>query len=1026
MQNKILLTLILLSGITTALFSSSIIEDYEQSDDTKKSTYNKCTRAVPGTENRWAAAGWTDGSNWQSVADDITATLKNRKLRLLLVGNSITQGWGGNRNAVRYKPGKEVMDETLGQGCWESAGISGDCTQHLLWRLQHDDYNSCRPENVVIAIGINNLITENDRPEDVAEGIIAVAEQSEKVFPDSRIILLGLLPAGQNKNSPIRLKCDRIHQILKGYSFKRAEYVNPSGWFLTDTGELTDGLYSNDYIHLTTAGYKVMALQLKKILAGTSRKKLFVSPSGSDSNDGDIDSPLRTLKAALKKMSVCEEKTIEICLREGVFHLNSPDTITPPSGKKVIITSWHNERAVISGARDLQLNWQRVKGTLWKAPLKEGIDRLWINGDLKVMARFPNYREKGLFHGTSRQALDKKQIKKWKNPKGGFIHAMHESMWGSQHYEISGKENGSLIIKGGYQISRPSPLHASLRYVENIREELDTLNEWFWDENEHTLYYYARPDENLRTAKVEGTSMAQLVRIMGSDSEPVNNVTLRGLTFEKTRRTFMEPYEVLLRSDWGIYRGAAVFLENTKNCSVVDCTFKDLGGNALFVSKLAFNDSIRGNHLYDIGGSAICLVGDTSAVRSGAYGYSNFIPYDKMDLTPGPKNDLYPSNCVVEDNLIHDIGLVEKQVTGVELQITALNEIRHNSIYNVPRAGINIGDGAFGGHIIEYNDVFKTVLETGDHGAFNSWGRDRFWHPDYNKMVKLTTDHPELILKDALYTTLIRYNRFRCDHGWDIDLDDGSSNYHIYSNVCLQGGIKLREGFYRKVENNIVLNNSLHPHVWFPDSRDIFHRNIFMQAYQPIALNGWGEEIDFNLFATADALSTVRKNGTDVHSIYGKLDFVNSKEGNYTVKSDNETFHIGFQNFSMDNFSVISPVLKQIAERPDFPVLEAVESVNDNGGQEWQQMEIRSVKGLGDRSAFGLPDETGVIIVSVTSDSPAWKAGLRSKDVIREINGKKVSSVESLFSFLKKIQSKILILTIMRNQKKEEISYMLQ
>ncbi len=44
-------------------------------------------------------------------------------------------------------------------------------------------------------------------------------------------------------------------------------------------------------------------------------------------------------------------------------------------------------------------------------------------------------------------------------------------------------------------------------------------------------------------------------------------------------------------------------------------------------------------------------------------------------------------------------------------------------------------------------------------------------------------------------TVILRNNRWRCDHGWDIDLDDGSTNYHIYNNLTLNGGIKLREGF---------------------------------------------------------------------------------------------------------------------------------------------------------------------------------------------------------------------------------------
>lgn len=72
-------------------------------------------------------------------------------------------------------------------------------------------------------------------------------------------------------------------------------------------------------------------------------------------------------------------------------------------------------------------------------------------------------------------------------------------------------------------------------------------------------------------------------------------------------------------------------------------------------------------------------------------------------------------------------------------------------------------------------------------------------------MDSITTAHPELILLDAQQTTIIRNNRFRCDHGWDIDLDDGSSNYHIYNNVMLNGGLKFREGFKRKAKITLWL-----------------------------------------------------------------------------------------------------------------------------------------------------------------------------------------------------------------------------
>ncbi|HVG01727.1 MAG TPA: hypothetical protein VM842_02510 [Nitrospira sp.] len=48
-------------------------------------------------------------------------------------------------------------------------------------------------------------------------------------------------------------------------------------------------------------------------------------------------------------------------------------------------------------------------------------------------------------------------------------------------------------------------------------------------------------------------------------------------------------------------------------------------------------------------------------------------------------------------------------------------------------------------------------------------------------------------------------SQWRCDHGWDIDLDDGSTNNIITNNLLLHGGLNLREGFRRIVTNNILV-----------------------------------------------------------------------------------------------------------------------------------------------------------------------------------------------------------------------------
>ena len=760
-----------------------------------------------------------------------------------------------------------------------------------------------------------------------------------------------------------------------------------------------------------------------------AQQNIFVSIKGNDQNNGSITQPLASIEQAIVLAKKSDTKNVHILLREGTFYLNAPIQIHADDlqHKSLHISAYQNEQVQISGAKKVDLNWVSYNDYIYAAKININFvpDGLYINNQPAILSRYPNYNANArVFNGVASDAISKERVKTWANPKGGYLHAMHAGEWGSFHYRILEKDSaGNLVFEGGWQNNRPSPLHDQLRFVENIFEELDAPNEWFYDKKAATLYYFPAKDLDLNHSTVVLTNLQNLISIKGKENQPVKNVRISNIHFTQTNRTLFEKHEPLLRSDWQLNRSGAIVSENTVHVQIEHCVFKQLGSHAIMVSGYNKKTIINNNHIFNIGQSGICFVGDTSAVRNPLFAY-NAPPFKTLDLTPGPKNNKFPEDALVENNLIHDIGQIEKQATGVEISMSQHIRVKNNTIYNTPRAGINIGDGTWGGHIIEYNDVFNTVLETGDHGAFNSWGRDRYWNANRNYMDSLTAANPQLILLDAIQPTIIRNNRFRCDHGWDIDLDDGSSNYEIYNNICLNGGIKLREGFYRKVENNIMINNSFHPHVWFKKSEDVFRRNIVTRNYYPILVNDWGDEIDYNFFPDSVTLNKSKNSHTDQHSMYGTPMFNDANKGDFKLNKQSLAFKIGFKDINTKNIGVQNTALKSIAKKISYKQLLLPQTINDVVVlNSFFNVKLRKVKSREDQSAYGLPTGEGLIVESVNTTDKII-TGLLTKDVILEAEGEKVNAAFDLISIYEKINwTGKMSLTIYRNQQKQQLIF---
>jgi len=648
--------------------------------------------------------------------------------------------------------------------------------------------------------------------------------------------------------------------------------------------------------------------------------------------------------------------------------------------------------AILSGGRPLAaLNWQRVDQRVWRAQVDgPAFSLLWLNGERLIRARYPNFDAKSLpMGGVSADATSRARSAGWADPTGGIIHAIHSSRWGDMHIEILGKRaDGALELAPAVGNNREMGPSESERYVENIREELDAPGEWYLDTKEHSLYLM--PPHADAPPPADGfiaSRLETIVKIAGTN-QPVHDILLQNLSFRHAEPSFLKTLEPLLRSDWKFSRIGAVVIENAEHIEISDGEITEAGGNGVVVNGKARHVGVRRNEIYQIGASAIAFVGRPDAVRSPLFEYHQSMPLAAIDRGPGPKSENYPADSIAEDNLIHDIGILEKQSAGVQIAMAARIAISHNSIYRLPRAGINVGDGTWGGHLIADNDVFDTVRETGDHGAFNSWGRDRFWDADREAMDRRTLADRPLTALDAVEPIILRHNRWRSDHGWDVDLDDGSSNYIIEDNLLLSGGLKLREGFDRTVRNNILINNTFHPHVWFANSEDVFEHNIVMTAYQPIRIPKWGKRVDNNLLPSQAALDQARKNGTDAHSAFGRPGFVAPAIGDYSVRPDSPAIRIGFKNVTMNDFGVRPRRLRRRAEHPGYPLpLGDIAPAAAAEERSFAGMALKSVTTAGEQSAAGLPEKAGVMVLSVDKGSPAAAAGFKPGDVIIALPG---------------------------------------
>ena len=200
----------------------------------------------------------------------VTDAPKHRDAELLLVGDSITNNY--DKAEPPNQDFQPIWQQYYAPRKALNLGFSGDTTANVLWRLDHGEVDGLHPKLAVVLIGTNNT-AHGQTAEDTEAGIDAVVKDLEHRLPETKILLVGILPS----KLPSREANFDVNGYLgmhyAGGEDPQVSYIDISVVFYPH-GELDTTLFYDPTLtpprpalHPNTAGQRLMASALEPAVA---------------------------------------------------------------------------------------------------------------------------------------------------------------------------------------------------------------------------------------------------------------------------------------------------------------------------------------------------------------------------------------------------------------------------------------------------------------------------------------------------------------------------------------------------------------------------------------------------------------------------------------------------------------------------------------------------------------------------------------------------------------------------------------
>lgn len=207
-------------------------------------------------------------ANWVKRHEGFVQIAKQGGVEVLFLGDSITDAWRSDS----ARGGKKTWDREFAPLRAANFGISGDRTQHVLWRLQNGELDGIKPKAIVLMIGTNNTGFERDgttprnKPDEVIAGVTAITNLLRSRLPQTKILLLAVFPRGEKPDHPQRLQIAEINRgIARLHDGKTIHFLDIGQKFLQPDGTMSKDIMP-DFLHPSARGYEIWADAIREPL----------------------------------------------------------------------------------------------------------------------------------------------------------------------------------------------------------------------------------------------------------------------------------------------------------------------------------------------------------------------------------------------------------------------------------------------------------------------------------------------------------------------------------------------------------------------------------------------------------------------------------------------------------------------------------------------------------------------------------------------------------------------------------------